>query len=273
MKKILVIFITMCMVSSIVSCTRQEKNNEVEEIINSFAEEWNLGEIPAPQIKVVSLKEIQRMSRVTGSSATYNKEEKIIYIAREINEQYSKTLLAHEVLHYVNHYKSGFSENYGVDFIVKENVLGFFLTEGITEYFTESIFPMAEGWAMYPTETLFAEQLQIIYEAVGISMFDLFISSDKKEMQKQFDSIAYSAGLENAEAFSGIYLTPFEQVCMYLDISSKQLLAGNKRNFLYYAAIAENEIAVVCEYLGKEEEYIGTVEKYQEKYSNLLKIG
>ncbi len=276
MKKIILVFVTMLTICSMVSCAEDssKRENEISQILENFTIQYGLDEIPVPEIKVTSSKKIESMSGIPGSNATYRCDEKVIYVAKELNGDYAKEVLAHEVFHYINHYESEFQETYGFDFCIKNQPVGYFLTEGITQYFSEQLYPLSERWALYPRERLIGEQLDIILDAKDYSLFDLFIHSNVDEMKRIFNEVAYESGLEDVISVEGFKLTPFELLCLYIDISSEAKLVGDQSEFLVYTSLAENEIYQMCVFLERENEYHQVVDKYVSKYGkNILGIG
>lgn len=216
-------------------CTEKEREateSEYEKIAEIFVilcDSLKLEEeITVPSIKIASPEKIIEISGINASDALYDTETKTIYIA-DMDSEYSVALIAHELTHYINHYMSGFPETYGFDYWLTEDFkVGFFLTEGITQYLSSKVYPMPDTHTAYPFETMIAEQLEAIIGEDELR--ELFLTSDVEKLKNKFNNLAYRSGVEDQTVWNGLIMTPFDFLCSFLDMYSDAFYA---RDMLY----------------------------------------
>lgn len=231
MKKLVSIFLCISILVTMFGCGTTEReltsdeHTTIEEIFTTLCDTFNVGEIDFPNVKIVSDKKIVEISGNSASTAVYDTETRIVYI-QDMTSPYSQALIAHELIHYINHFSSGFSEEYGFDYLISEEFeCGFYLTEGITQYMSSKKYPMPDSYAAYPFEMMIAEQLATIFGEE--ELFELLLSSDVEHIKNKFNTLAYKAGFKDEQPWEGLVMTPFDGFCYFLDCYSNTYYSGN----------------------------------------------
>lgn len=273
MKKLVSIFLCIAMLVTLFGCAASERDLTedehviIEEIFTTLCDTFNVDEIDFPNVKIVSDKKIVEISGMSASTAVYDTETKTVYI-QDMTSPYSNALIAHELVHYINHYKSGFPIEYGFDyFITEEFECGFYLTEGITQYMSSKLYPMPDSYAAYPFEMMIAEQLSSI---VGEEkLFELFLSSDVETFKNEFNKLAYKAGIQDEQPWEGVTMTPFDGFSYFVDCYSNTYYTGNLQ-YQEHAYVTLDVVWTIAKQTNKLSEFNNILDKLIERYPQIF---
>lgn len=196
--------------------TGAEPSNElkerVEDIFKTLCEQYNLQK-ELPKIVVLTRAQAEEVWGTTedgGDLAQYNNG--VLYLIEESQDG----VIAHELCHYL-------SDNGKLDglFYQTDNViLGRYLNEGVTNYFSTKIFPHNEDhYTIYEYETHVAKILSIVYGEEKLK--NAFFSGNPEELREDINECLQKYYEVYPLIDAGIPMYAFEAMATSLDTFSK----------------------------------------------------
>lgn len=189
---------------------KEPSKKQLEYITNIFSvlcDYYNVNK-DLPEIEVLSQEQAKTLWGTTedgGCLALY--DHGVLYLTEDSGEG----VIAHELCHYL----SDNSTYCGIDYAIDNIVLGRYLNEGITNYFSTQKFQHVEDYTVYEYETHIAKVLSIIFGEENLK--NVFFNGDVSPLREDFNNSLKKYYGTSSVKDTNIKFEPFDVMVSCLD--------------------------------------------------------
>lgn len=185
----------------------EEVRQHIQGIFSVLRDNYAIVEKELPTIKVLTEKQANELWGTTeegGCRALY--DNGVLYLV-DSNEE---GVIAHELCHYLSD-----NTSLGMYYQIDDILVGRYLNEGVTNYFSTQYFQYDQYYVTYEFETHVAKLLSIIYGEDNLR--NAFFSGDVSKLREDFNSVMEKYYGVCHVSDTDINLTPFDAMACCLD--------------------------------------------------------